>query len=66
MVRFAVFSLACALALSVWIIWPKAGSAVTTGVAAPDFKGEHWINSNPLIVSQLKGQVVLLEFWTYG
>lgn len=43
----------------------------TTGIAlqnpkAPDFTGiNHWINSGPLSLEQLKGKVVLVEFWTY-
>lgn len=33
---------------------------------APDFTGiSHWINSPPLSLEQLKGKVVLVEFWTY-
>ena len=33
---------------------------------APDFTGiEKWINSEPLSIEQLKGKVVLIDFWTY-
>ena len=33
---------------------------------APDFAGiEKWINSEPLKMEQLKGKVVLVDFWTY-
>ena len=33
---------------------------------APDFAGiERWINSEPLKIGQLKGKVVLVDFWTY-
>ena len=33
---------------------------------APDFIGiEKWINSEPLKIGQLKGKVVLVDFWTY-
>lgn len=33
----------------------------------PEFQGiSHWFNSNPLTVSQLKGKVVLLQFWTFA
>ncbi len=32
---------------------------------APEFKGiAQWINSEPLTLSQLRGSVVLVEFWT--
>ena len=33
---------------------------------APDFVGiEHWINSEPLHIGDLRGKVVLVDFWTY-
>ena len=33
---------------------------------APDFDNEVWINSPKLSLNDLKGQVVLVEFWTFG
>lgn len=34
---------------------------------APDIKGTGpWFNSDPLSLAQLKGKVVLVEFWTFG
>ncbi len=34
---------------------------------APQFSGiNHWLNSNPLTLEQLKGKVVLVDFWTYS
>lgn len=34
---------------------------------APDFKGiTKWLNSDPLTMEQLKGKVVLIDFWTYS
>jgi thiol-disulfide isomerase/thioredoxin len=34
---------------------------------APDFIGiEHWLNSSPLTMQNLKGKVVLVDFWTYS
>jgi hypothetical protein len=66
MARFTALLFACVLALWTWIVWPKTGSAVTAGVTAPDINGAHWINSKPLTISELKGNVVLVEFWTYG
>ncbi len=34
---------------------------------APEFAGiSNWINSNPLTKEQLKGKVVLIDFWTYS
>jgi len=35
--------------------------------SAPDFKGiAAWINSEPLQIEQLKGKVVLIDFWAYS
>jgi cytochrome c biogenesis protein CcdA/thiol-disulfide isomerase/thioredoxin len=34
---------------------------------APDFVGiDRWLNSRPLTISELKGKVVLVDFWTYS
>ena len=34
---------------------------------APEIRGiESWINSGPLTLSDLKGKVVLIDFWTYS
>jgi cytochrome c biogenesis protein CcdA/thiol-disulfide isomerase/thioredoxin len=34
--------------------------------AAPDFAGvTHWLNSKPLTIADLRGKVVLVDFWTY-
>lgn len=38
-----------------------------TAVAAPEFTGiTNWFNSQPLRLSDLRGKVVLVNFWTYG
>ena len=36
------------------------------GQPAPEITGERWINSEPLSLAQLRGRVVLVEFWTFG
>jgi thiol-disulfide isomerase/thioredoxin len=34
---------------------------------APNFKeGSNWLNSQPLTIADLKGKVVLVDFWTYS
>ena len=66
MSRSVAFSLGLLLALSIWAIWPRAGATITSGKAAPDVAGENWINSKPLTIGELKGRVLLVEFWTYG
>jgi hypothetical protein len=36
-------------------------------VHAPAFReGLDWIGSQPLRLEELRGRVVLLDFWTYG
>lgn len=41
---------------------PPAGSLPP----APDWTGDAWLNSEPLRLSELRGKVVLVEFWTFG
>lgn len=53
---------------------PNTGTPVTTNAdlniqpyAAPTLSGlTNWINSPPLTLQQLKGKVVLVDFWTYS
>jgi len=42
------------------------GHAFNIGSPAPEIAGGPWINSKPLTLNDLKNQVVLVEFWTYG
>src|ERR1700730_14602142 len=34
--------------------------------AAPELAAGEWINSAPLKLNDLRGRVVLIEFWTFG
>ena len=50
------------------VLFPRVSHAeLTTGTPAPDFTGQHvWINSKPLSLKrELKGKVVLVDFWEY-
>lgn len=49
------------------ILWAFGGApASLVGKQAPEFTNDTWINSEPLRLKDLKGKVVLIEFWTYG
>lgn len=46
--------------------WPSPASAAVPS-RAPEFTGiDHWINSPPLTIRELRGKVVLIDFWTYS
>lgn len=34
--------------------------------SAPDITNETWINADPHTLEDLRGKVVLVEFWTFG
>ena len=42
-------------------------TAAASQQTAPDFTGiNNWFNSKPLSMADLRGKVVLVDFWTYG
>ena len=44
--------------------WGRRGGRI--GDCAPEFMGtQEWINSDPLTLDSLRGNVVLIDFWTY-
>jgi len=52
-----------------WAAPAPATLAPATGAptAAPDFEGiTQWLNGPPLTIGDLRGKVVLLDFWTFG
>ncbi len=44
--------------------WIIANAGV--GTPAPDLTNETWLNSAPLRLADLKGHVIMVEFWTFG
>ena len=46
--------------------WSGNSRAISVGEPAPDIAGERWINSQPLTIGDLRGHVVMVEFWTFG
>ena len=57
---------ALVLALAALGAWPASGQALRLDRPAPELAGAAWINSPPLTIAELRGRVVLVEFWTYG
>jgi thiol-disulfide isomerase/thioredoxin len=44
----------------------EAGVRAAPGTPAPDIAAKTWLNSEPKTITELKGKVVLVEFWTFG
>jgi thiol-disulfide isomerase/thioredoxin len=44
----------------------RSARADTTARPAPEISGDRWLNSPPLHLADLRGQVVLVEFWTFA
>jgi len=40
--------------------------SVATGIPAPEITSQTWLNSEPLKLENLRGKVVMVEFWTFG
>lgn len=53
-----------ALALISPLPTDPAAPSDPTGAAAPEWEVEHWINSPPLRLADLRGRVVLVRWWT--
>lgn len=61
---FIKLAAACTIAMA---SFASNAAAVKTGGDAPEFTGiDQWLNSAPLTMQQLKGKVVLVDFWTYS
>ena len=48
------------------VVHQTAGGLPDYGTAPALVAGGDWINSKPLTVAQLRGKVVLVDFWTYS
>jgi thiol-disulfide isomerase/thioredoxin len=69
--RFAIAAvfvlLAGVLASAVIGAGAVPSGAAKSGAIAPEFTGiEKWLNGPPLSMQQLRGKVVLVDFWTYS
>lgn len=47
-----------------FLIWAVVNAGV--GMEAPDIASQTWLNSAQIHVGDLKGKVVMVEFWTFG
>ena len=54
------------LAFAIAGLTPVRAQALRPGQPAPEITGGPWLNSVPLSLQELRGRVVLIEFWTYG
>ncbi len=60
-------ALALAILVGLAVLWAFGNApASLVGKQAPEWTNDTWINSEPLRVKDLRGKVVLIEFWTYG
>ena len=41
-------------------------AALPDGPRAPELTNETWLNSDRLTSADLRGKVVLIDFWTFG
>jgi thiol-disulfide isomerase/thioredoxin len=64
--RLKTAAVALALAATTASAFAANADTAQSRITAPEFSGiEKWHNSEPLSLSQLRGKVVLVDFWTY-
>lgn len=65
-----VAALTYATGLTKQLLWPFRSKTAeyksSESSAAPELATGDWINSEPLKLKELRGRVVLIEFWTFG
>src|SRR5262249_18161819 len=54
------------LAIAISTLWLSQSQGYSTGQLAPEITNDTWVNSAPLRLTDLRGKVVLVEFWTFG
>ena len=60
---FAIVVGMCLIAFLTMNLDPTEGRV---GVPAPEITNDTWLNSQPLHLEDLRGKVVMVEFWTFG
>lgn len=43
-----------------------APNPLSKGPVAPELESDTWLNSDPITMASLRGEVVIIDFWTYG
>lgn len=69
MKQFKWRALAFAILVGLAVVWTFGNApASLVGKQAPEWTNDTWINTEgaTLRLKDLKGKVVLIEFWTYG
>ncbi len=54
------------LAAALWLAWGTRPVRGEVPRAAPEFVAVPWLNGPPRTLASLRGQVVLVEFWTFA
>ncbi|MGH7166301.1 MAG: hypothetical protein ACREIS_12345 [Nitrospiraceae bacterium] len=57
---------ACGLAVAALLSVIGQVADGRVGMPAPEIPNEIWLNSAPQRLADLRGKVVLIEFWTFG
>ncbi|PMS17017.1 thioredoxin [Trinickia dabaoshanensis] len=70
--RIKIATVFASVAAAALVAYASAGmsspgaAAIATGAPAPEFAGiERWLNGPPTSLRQLRGKVVLVDFWTF-
>ena len=66
MKRQPTLYLMLALALAISTLGPEPEPRIRNGTTRPGVRQRYWVNSRPLRLPELKGKVLLVEFWTFG
>ncbi len=64
--NFRLYTVIVAAILLAFYFSNGRAAGLAAGARAPELQGGPWFNSEPLKMANLRGQVVLVEMWTFG